>query len=473
MIQRIRLVIFPFIIGVLAFLFLLYGLHTETASAGAGPDLPHPLSPRLDAASAEIIYAPEAAVLTLTKDGAAVGNTVYYTITLTNTGDEDGACAITDTFPSEVTPTGCTVQYYDATAVTTTLATFDGATLAASGLINCVDPGTLSARDPFSNTTGQGIDGDFNAAGSVRCNLDFSSIDGLISHIDVRVDWTSNSPSWLREFGFGVDTPPIDGTGAFCGPGCPSNRYQPGNGSVSINAHPILARDLTTGPPGAPGQGDGMWEFYFWDNYQDSGVTPDAYLRRFRFVVYGWSLTTNNIPAGDLTPSNDACNTAPFGKPAMNGIRVVYNCTGSISSCDQEFTNTASATGATSDSVSLCQPTAVTLDYFDAENTPNGVRLVWATGLEIDTLGFNLYRGNTPNGEYARINPELIRAKYIGMLQGGSYYWLDADAQPGKTYYFMLEEVDTHGHNTRYGPAVVTPPEIVVPYQVYLPVVQQ
>ncbi len=68
----------------------------------------------------------------------------------------------------------------------------------------------------------------------------------------------------------------------------------------------------------------------------------------------------------------------------------------------------------------------------------------WTTASELDTAGFNIYRSDSPDGEFVRINQTLIPAS-PDPLTGGSYEFKDPNVTPGKTYYYVLEDVDNNG----------------------------
>lgn len=79
----------------------------------------------------------------------------------------------------------------------------------------------------------------------------------------------------------------------------------------------------------------------------------------------------------------------------------------------------------------------------------------WTTATEINTAGFNLYRGESASGPFVKINEQLIPASSDSLV-GGKYRFEDASAMPGKTYYYQLEDVEYSGITTRHGPIVVT-----------------
>ncbi len=99
-------------------------------------------------------------------------------------------------------------------------------------------------------------------------------------------------------------------------------------------------------------------------------------------------------------------------------------------------------------------PTAVTLAGFQAAPGSQGVLLTWQTALELDTLGFNLYRSASQDGERLLLNPQLIPATALGALGGAEYQFEDATALPGQAHYYWLEVVNLEGVQY-FGPQVV------------------
>ncbi len=101
-------------------------------------------------------------------------------------------------------------------------------------------------------------------------------------------------------------------------------------------------------------------------------------------------------------------------------------------------------------------PTAVSLASFSALPEGEGIRVAWETAAELDNLGFNLYRGESPAGPWVKLNAELIGAQNPGAVFGASYEWLDAEVTPGVTVYYRLEDVDVSGVSTFHGPVSAT-----------------
>ena len=120
----------------------------------------------------------------------------------------------------------------------------------------------------------------------------------------------------------------------------------------------------------------------------------------------------------------------------------------------------------------LEEPTAVTLSSFTAKAGPGQIALAWETAIELDNLGFNLYRSDHAAGPYTQLNEVLIPSQAPGSMQGAVYTWEDRAVAAGTTYYYKLESVDSRGRPALYGP-VTASPERVYRYAVYLPLVSR
>jgi hypothetical protein len=80
------------------------------------------------------------------------------------------------------------------------------------------------------------------------------------------------------------------------------------------------------------------------------------------------------------------------------------------------------------------------------------IRVEWSTETEMNTAGFNVYRGESPDGPFdIKVNAELIPAA-PDPLSGGNYSLMDRSARPGVTYYYRLEEVEKTGQVSFHGP---------------------
>lgn len=86
---------------------------------------------------------------------------------------------------------------------------------------------------------------------------------------------------------------------------------------------------------------------------------------------------------------------------------------------------------------------------------PQGVKVEWTTATEERTAGFNLYRAETSDGSFIKINPQLIPAS-TDPLHGAKYEYQDTTADASRTHYYKLEEVEDSGNTRMYGPIVVS-----------------
>ena len=88
----------------------------------------------------------------------------------------------------------------------------------------------------------------------------------------------------------------------------------------------------------------------------------------------------------------------------------------------------------------------VTLSYFRAETTDQGVIVKWTTEAEVDNAGFNILRSETENGTYKVINSTLIQgAGTTG--ERNEYTWIDTTAKPNTVYYYRIEDVSYAGEH--------------------------
>lgn len=86
------------------------------------------------------------------------------------------------------------------------------------------------------------------------------------------------------------------------------------------------------------------------------------------------------------------------------------------------------------------------------------VALTWDTSMEIDNLGFNVYRSYNKSDGYERVNPAFIPG--LGSsTQGGKYLFIDYSVENGQSYYYKIEDVENGGKKTLHRPVTVTPYE--------------
>lgn len=98
-------------------------------------------------------------------------------------------------------------------------------------------------------------------------------------------------------------------------------------------------------------------------------------------------------------------------------------------------------------------PVSVELLWFEAKKQEKtAITLSWATGNEIDSLGFDLWRAEAIDGERVKINEELIPSK-VPLAGGGAVYeYTDRPMRRASTYFYWLEDVDVYGTTRVHGP---------------------
>jgi len=88
------------------------------------------------------------------------------------------------------------------------------------------------------------------------------------------------------------------------------------------------------------------------------------------------------------------------------------------------------------------------------ESRRASVTLDWSTASEFDTIGYNIYRSDNLDGEYVRVNLNIIPVAQDSLI-GSEYTYRDTDVIPGLVYYYELEDVNMDGQASRSSPIVV------------------
>jgi len=113
-------------------------------------------------------------------------------------------------------------------------------------------------------------------------------------------------------------------------------------------------------------------------------------------------------------------------------------------------------------------PTAVELLYFRVGGiSGQQTRLEWATAVEVDTFGFNLYRAavaDRSRAERVAFVPSQARGS------GATYVYTDTVPYEG-VWWYWLADVDTAGKETFYGPVSARVGIAALPLRVYLPLI--
>lgn len=106
-------------------------------------------------------------------------------------------------------------------------------------------------------------------------------------------------------------------------------------------------------------------------------------------------------------------------------------------------------------SVSPSVPTPVVLKSFSAVYDGQSVLVAWDTGVELNNLGFNVYRSTSVDGVRAKVNAELIPG--LGTSEGTHYELSDSVQDSTLTYYYWLEDVAWNFATELHGPSTAVP----------------
>jgi hypothetical protein len=134
-------------------------------------------------------------------------------------------------------------------------------------------------------------------------------------------------------------------------------------------------------------------------------------------------------------------------------------CSAGMLNCSVTVSALSLPAGATEYVLSGASPTAVTLESFQAAADPAGraIEVTWQTAQEMNSRGFNLWRGTLPAGPDIKLNAAIIPSQAPGGALGAGYAYTDTfDLLAGTTYYYWLEDVSLDGALARHEPVTVT-----------------
>jgi len=97
----------------------------------------------------------------------------------------------------------------------------------------------------------------------------------------------------------------------------------------------------------------------------------------------------------------------------------------------------------------------VTLSAFGAiQHMREGIKIFWEAESQLENLGWNIYRSETKDGKFVKINGKFIEG--AGTTSNPTKYsFIDKDAEKGKIYYYYLEDISFNGEK-HHTPAIRT-----------------
>lgn len=81
------------------------------------------------------------------------------------------------------------------------------------------------------------------------------------------------------------------------------------------------------------------------------------------------------------------------------------------------------------------------------------ITLRWRTESEQDNYGFNVYRSESQDGTFEKINPKIVRG-HGTTSEPHDYTYVDNEVYKGKTYYYYLMDVDLAGNTKKFTPTI-------------------
>ena len=84
--------------------------------------------------------------------------------------------------------------------------------------------------------------------------------------------------------------------------------------------------------------------------------------------------------------------------------------------------------------------------------------LRWTTASEVENLGYDVYRAESEDGPFERINQDTIPgAGTSDDVQ--DYVFVDDTIHPGVAYYYYVESIALDGERERFTPVFQAPPK--------------
>ena len=94
------------------------------------------------------------------------------------------------------------------------------------------------------------------------------------------------------------------------------------------------------------------------------------------------------------------------------------------------------------------QALPVSLSHFRPTLEDGKVVIRWVTESELDNAGFNIYRSETRDGEFTKVNEDMIQGNGT-TAERSTYKWVDSSAKLGAVYYYQIEDVSFAGERQK------------------------
>jgi hypothetical protein len=190
-----------------------------------------------------------------------------------------------------------------------------------------------------------------------------------------------------------------------------------------------------------------------------AGSPPTVWNVGDPFYAGGW------LETGDDSPLQGTVDASLWPGPYwptghFEAMMFVDHANGTSAATSGWYTNTAAGAQYATTSVVSCRALVsgetVPVELYELKGEPRRgyVVLTWSTASEQDNYGFNVYRSDSEDGAYAKINDELIPG-HGTTSSPNSYVFADYEVAKGNTYYYKIEDVGVDGSGTLHGPVAV------------------
>lgn len=85
--------------------------------------------------------------------------------------------------------------------------------------------------------------------------------------------------------------------------------------------------------------------------------------------------------------------------------------------------------------------------------------LKWSTASEVDNFGYDVYRGDGPDGPFTRITKQPLPGAGTTDMPS-KYSFVDTEIEAGKTYYYYVESISMGGVRERFTPVIKKEPKV-------------
>ncbi|MBP9143214.1 MAG: hypothetical protein KBI44_01905 [Thermoanaerobaculia bacterium] len=82
---------------------------------------------------------------------------------------------------------------------------------------------------------------------------------------------------------------------------------------------------------------------------------------------------------------------------------------------------------------------------------PHKNTIRWTTASEVDSFGFDVFRGESAEGPFERLNAKPIAGAGTSD-ESHSYAWVDDTIDPAKEYYYYVESISIEGVREKFTP---------------------